>query len=171
MSKSQLMEIGSGTYRKNVGIVLWRADGRVLYCRRRKLKNELYIGRDWQFPQGGVDEGEDAKGAALRELCEETGVRSTGRVHEDGEWLAYDFPFEYVRDGIRLAGQAQKWFLVEFTGEPGEIAIPSEEFIDCRWAELSMDMAAAVVPFKAPVYRKMIEKFIPLIAGLAKKTP
>jgi putative (di)nucleoside polyphosphate hydrolase len=169
MVKSQFVDIGPGTYRRNVGIVLWRADGRVLFCRRLRLKNELYVGCDWQFPQGGIDEGEDARGAALRELAEETGVRSVGRVREDGEWLAYDFPFDYSRDEIRLAGQVQKWFLMEFTGREDEIAIPSEEFVEYKWTEPSMDMADAVVPFKAAVYRKMLAKFIPLIKALAKK--
>jgi putative (di)nucleoside polyphosphate hydrolase len=169
MAKSQFMEIDGKVYRKNAGIVLYNKAGLVLYCRRRKLKNELYVGHDWQFPQGGIDEGEDVKTAALRELCEETGVHSVGRVHEDGEWLAYDFPFVYERDGVILAGQAQKWLLVEFAGKDGEIAIPSEEFIEYRWTEPSMDIAAAVASFKAEVYSKMLAKFIPLIGKLIKK--
>jgi putative (di)nucleoside polyphosphate hydrolase len=169
MAKSQYLEHDGKLYRKNAGIVLYRADGRVLFCRRRKLKNELYVGRDWQFPQGGVDEGEDAAGAALRELYEETGVKSVGRVHEDDEWLAYNFPFDYERDGIKLAGQTQKWFLMEFTGQEREISIPSEEFIDYRWTESSMDIAGEAVSFKSAVYRKMLAKFIPLIKALTKK--
>ncbi|MDR1476524.1 MAG: RNA pyrophosphohydrolase [Rickettsiales bacterium] len=169
MAKSEIIDIGGGMYRKNVGIVLWRADGKVLFCRRLRLKNELYIGHDWQFPQGGLDEGEDAKGAALRELAEETGVKSVGRVHEDSEWLSYDFPFEYVRDGIKLAGQAQKWFLMEFVGEEDEIAIPSEEFVEYKWVPLSYDMADKVVQFKQAVYRKMLGKFIPVLAEFTGK--
>ena len=36
----------------------------------------------WQMPQGGVDEGEDPWPAALRELYEETNIRSVEKLGE-----------------------------------------------------------------------------------------
>ena len=64
-------------YRPNVGIALFNGDGRVLIGRRfRDDGPEIILpGLEWQMPQGGVDDGEDLREAALRELWEETGVR------------------------------------------------------------------------------------------------
>ena len=62
--------------RPNVGIALFNADGRVLIGRRfRDDGPEIILpGLEWQMPQGGVDEGEDHRAAAFRELWEETSV-------------------------------------------------------------------------------------------------
>ena len=59
-------------HRPNVGVVLFRSDGKVWLGRRAGAKGPL----NWQFPQGGVDAGEELQDAALRELHEETGVHS-----------------------------------------------------------------------------------------------
>ena len=59
-------------YRPNVGVVLFHPDGRVWYGRRAGTAGP----HNWQFPQGGVDDGEDYELAARRELAEETGVVS-----------------------------------------------------------------------------------------------
>ena len=59
-------------YRPCVGVMLVNADGKVFVGRRIDNKE----GDWWQMPQGGVDEGEDLRDAALRELAEETGARA-----------------------------------------------------------------------------------------------
>ena len=63
-------------YRSNAGVVVFRGDGKVLFCKR--LDN--YV-KNWQFPQGGIDKGETAEHAAFRELKEETSVVSVTRVN------------------------------------------------------------------------------------------
>ena len=47
-------------YRPNVGVVLFHPDGRVWYGRRANTAGP----HNWQFPQGGVVEGEDYEAAA-----------------------------------------------------------------------------------------------------------
>jgi putative (di)nucleoside polyphosphate hydrolase len=106
-------------YRLNVGIALFNADGRVLIGRRfRDDGPEIILpGLEWQMPQGGVDEGEDHRAAAFRELWEETSVRSADYLGET-DWLIYEFP-PFDNPSHRLAkfrGQRQKWFALRFTG-------------------------------------------------------
>ena len=56
-------------FRANVGIILSNCDGEVFWGKR--------IGQtSWQFPQGGIDEGETPLEAMFRELHEETGLRT-----------------------------------------------------------------------------------------------
>ena len=77
------------------------------------------------MPQGGVDDGEDPWPAALRELYEETNIRSVEKLGEIAEWLTYDIPREIVGQAWkgRYRGQTQKWYALRFTGDEREIDI------------------------------------------------
>jgi putative (di)nucleoside polyphosphate hydrolase len=155
-------------YRLNVGIALFDADGRVLIGRRFRGDGPEIIlpGLEWQMPQGGVDDGEDLRQAALRELWEETGVRSAVYLAET-DWLAYDFPPYDGPPTHRLAkfrGQRQKWFAMRFTGYDNEIdpTTPRNdqpaEFDSWRWERLDR-VADLVVPFRREVYRAVARQF------------
>jgi putative (di)nucleoside polyphosphate hydrolase len=154
-------------YRPNVGIALFNADGRVLVGRRfRDDGPEIVLpGLEWQMPQGGVDEGEDHRAAAFRELWEETSVRSADYLGET-DWLTYEFP-PFDDPSHRLAkfrGQRQKWFALRFTGAESEIdpLTPRNnqpaEFDAWRWERLDR-VADLVVPFRREVYRAVAASF------------
>jgi putative (di)nucleoside polyphosphate hydrolase len=150
-------------YRPCVGIMLVNMDGKVFVGQR--LDNEVEA---WQMPQGGIDEGEDAKSAALRELNEETGI-----VHNDVEIIArakeehfYDLPPELIGKlwGGKYRGQRQYWFLARFVGSDADINIKTKhpEFREWKWAspETLPDM---IVPFKRKLYRDILQEFRSLI--------
>ncbi len=120
----------------------------------------------WQMPQGGIDPGEDPWPAALRELREETNIRSVERLGEIAQWLNYDIPPEIAGQAWngKYRGQTQKWFALRFTGAENEIDIAhpagaqEAEFSAWRWAPLQ-DLADLVVPFKRKVYERVVKEF------------
>ena len=160
-------------YRPCVGIVLFHPNGKVWAGRRIALANSEYDGSPqlWQFPQGGIDDGEDPERAARRELHEETGVHSVEPLAATDDWLTYDLPTSLVGIGLkgRFRGQKQRWFAYRFTGKDGQIAIdppppnadgtPNKaEFDAWEWTTLA-DMPARVVPFKRDLYREIARRF------------
>jgi len=148
-------------YRPAVGIALFNNDGQVFLGRRKKASGP-YV---WQMPQGGIDKGEKPRQAALRELEEETGVSADlveplGRIKG---WLYYDFPKDFA--GSKRArgwyGQRQKWYAYRYHGTDKDVNLQAHqpaEFTDYRWANLSM-ATKLVVPFKRPVYRRVMAAF------------
>ena len=64
-------EIEKLPYRPCAGVMLVNEDGKVFVGQRIDSEYDA-----WQMPQGGIDEGEAPRDAALRELWEETGVKA-----------------------------------------------------------------------------------------------
>ena len=149
-------------YRPCVGIMLLNSHGLVWMGRRFEKQNDDGVGKWWQMPQGGIDEGEDPQEAVLRELAEETAVTSAHIIEEAPGWYTYDLPDHLIGKswGGKYRGQKQKWFACRFTGPDSEINLTppghKQEFDQWQW--MTMDEAvAAVVPFKKAVYVEMIK--------------
>jgi putative (di)nucleoside polyphosphate hydrolase len=159
-------------YRPCVGIALINRDGLVFVGRRRSEAGPEHVGNGyaWQMPQGGIDPGESPHDAAVRELYEETGVRSIAPLAEAPDWYAYDLPATVAGRAWkgRYRGQMQRWFAFRFTGDDHEIDIEHPgghrpEFDAWRWERMEA-LPGLVIPFKRPVYERVVAAF----SGLAE---
>jgi putative (di)nucleoside polyphosphate hydrolase len=146
-------------YRPCVGCMVFNRDGRVFLGRRVMQE----AGEAWQMPQGGIDQGEDTKAAALRELEEETGITKAKIIAEAPDWLTYDLPPDLIGKALKgkYRGQRQKWFALRFTGTSGDIDLNAHkhvEFDEYRWVEID-EVVRLIVPFKRQVYQSVVDMF------------
>jgi putative (di)nucleoside polyphosphate hydrolase len=146
-------------YRPCIGIMLFNAQGKVFVGKRIDQTVE-----GWQMPQGGIDDGETPKQAALREFKEEVGTDKCEILAEMDDWVTYDLPEHLIGVAFhgRYKGQRQKWFALRFTGRDSDIDLTAHEpeFSSFRWVSLD-ELPSLIVPFKRETYRQVI-------AGLGK---
>jgi putative (di)nucleoside polyphosphate hydrolase len=160
------MSFKSLPYRPCVGIMVLDRAGRAFIGQRIDGQEHVDPAHAWQMPQGGIDAGEEPWPAALRELREETNIRSVERLGEIAEWLNYDIPHSLVGRAWqgRYRGQTQRWFAARFVGTESEIDIVRPqgahrgEFSDWRWEPLQ-NLPDLVVPFKRKVYERVVREF------------
>jgi putative (di)nucleoside polyphosphate hydrolase len=152
-------------YRPGVGIVLLNRDRRVFVGRRIDMPRDWPA---WQMPQGGIDAGETPIQAALRELSEETGTDKAEIIAETRDWLRYDLPASLAATvwGGRFRGQRQKWFLLRFEGEDGDIDLTrhTAEFDAWKWVAPS-ELPGLIVDFKRPLYVALLAEFRDHLVG------
>ncbi len=154
-------------YRPCAGLTVFNRRGEVFIGRRNGGPEHTDATHIWQMPQGGIDEGENAYAAALRELYEETNIRSVKKLGAVKGWLTYDIPAHLLGKAWKgnYRGQKQKWFALLFTGEDREIDVHAPgggkhkpEFIDWRWEPIG-NLPRLVVPFKRDIYRQVVKEF------------
>lgn len=151
----EAMKIIDG-YRLNVAMIVKNMTNEVLFCRRRNSEN-------WQFPQGGVDKGEDILKAMYRELEEEVGLKkeSVHLIGESKELIYYDIP-RSIRSNVlggRFKGQAQRYFLLET--DSLEVKLNQQnppEFDSFEWVPYWYPLFK-IVEFKKEAYRKALSEF------------
>jgi bis(5'-nucleosidyl)-tetraphosphatase len=115
-------------------------------CRFLLLRSRLTRRPIWEFPKGGIDAGENAHGAALRELREETGYGEADIRLLDGFRRSEAYYFMSTRDGERiLVRKNVVYFLAEAAHT--EVRISSHEASDFAW--LTLEEAARRIRYAA----------------------
>ncbi|TKB44238.1 RNA pyrophosphohydrolase [Thalassotalea mangrovi] len=155
-------------YRANVGIVITNGRGQVFWARR-------YGQHSWQYPQGGVDEGESAEQTMYRELFEEVGLKphQVEILATTKHWLKYRLPKRLVRHDSNpvCIGQKQKWFLLKLLCKDEDVNLLHSghpEFDDWRWVSYWYPVRQ-VVSFKRDVYRRVMKEFAPVALPVLRK--
>ncbi len=149
-------------FRANVGIILANADNRLLLGGRIGSKG-------WQFPQGGMHEGEEPREAMYRELHEEVGL-DEGDVEMLGvtcSWLRYRLPDKFVRRNSKplCIGQKQRWFMLRLLGNEDRISTDrcdKPEFDRVRWVQYWRPVNE-VIYFKRRVYARALHELGPCV--------
>ena len=144
-------------YRPCVGIMLINDHGLVFIAQRIDQVVEA-----WQMPQGGVEQDETPRQAALRELEEEIGTNRAEIIAETEDWIPYDLPAE-LADKVwrgRFRGQTQKWFAMRFLGTDGDInlATAEPEFDAWKWTPMAT-LVDVAVDFKRDNYAQVVAAF------------
>ncbi len=151
------MENKQKKYRPNVAAVIvsskYPLTSEIFIASRSDIKNS------WQFPQGGIDEGETPKEALLRELKEEIGTNNIEILSEYPEWVSYDFPNIVAKKMYPFDGQIQKYFLVRLKNDKKiNLKTKHSEFDKYKFIK-SKDAFKHIVYFKRPIYKKVLKYF------------
>lgn len=159
----EIIVIDKDGYRPNVGIVIVNDENKLLLAERVQQKGA------WQFPQGGVDEGESPEQAMYRELQEELGLREKDIevLGESKDWISYEIPkqFRRYRSKPLCIGQKQKWFLCRLISDEDSIRLDyseNPEFDAWCWVDYWYP-TDVIIEFKRSVYKRVLEEFFPLL--------
>lgn len=155
-------------FRLSIGIILANDKNRLLWAKR--------IGQDaWQFPQGGLNEGETPEQALFRELHEEVGLEPADVtiLGVTSGWLKYRLPKKMIRHYSHplCIGQKQKWFMLRLATADHRIHLEKSvkpEFDRWRWVSYWYPLHQ-VIPFKRHVYRRALQELAPLLFPNSKK--
>ena len=156
-------------FRPNVGIILLNQKSQVFWGKRIRTHS-------WQFPQGGIDRGENPEQAMFRELHEEVGLHPhhVQVLARTRDWLRYEVPDRYIRRDARghYKGQKQIWFLLQLIGHDWDLnlrATDHPEFDAWRWNDYWVPLDV-VVEFKRGVYElalNELSRYVPRIDARA----
>ncbi len=141
-------------FRQNVAAIIINKNKKILMC------EHAWIDDAWQFPQGGVDDGESEEEAILRELYEEIGTNKLKIISKMSNKLAYKFPY-YLKEKYNMMGQEQRFFLLYFYGKDEEIKFDNQlkpEFKDFEWVDYD-EAPRRVIYFKKLSYLKALDFF------------
>jgi len=142
-------------YRHNVAAVVINHDKQVLIGKRNVPQDH------WQFPQGGVNEGESEQEAMMRELQEELGNNKFSLLYKSKHLHRFEWPKSQLRnDG--LIGQEQRYFLVLFYGKDNEIKLEERALLDFEWVDQNK-VLERIFPARRLIYDAVLQELLPII--------
>jgi putative (di)nucleoside polyphosphate hydrolase len=145
-------------YRPNVAAVIlspkYPLKCEIFIANRNDMRNTV-----WQFPQGGIDDGETPQEALFRELREEIGTDEVEVIAEYPQWLSYDFPNVPSKKMYPFDGQRQKYFLVKLKSDAKiNLETKEPEFKEYKYVSHKM-LFEIISHMKKPIYKKVLEYF------------
>lgn len=143
-------------FRPNVAAILRKPETGEIFIAER-----IDYPGSWQFPQGGVDKGEDLIAALYREVHEEIGIE-----HNLYDLVAcrtdyrYRFPKNRLKNG-KYCGQNQTFFLCDYHGndEDFDFTVHVQEFVNFQWISPIQFDLDWVPRFKRKVFSRVLHDF------------
>ncbi|MEM9244078.1 MAG: RNA pyrophosphohydrolase [Pseudomonadota bacterium] len=155
--------IDSSGFRAGVGAILVNKNRELFWAKRTRQKNA------WQFPQGGLMEGESPVEALYRELYEEIGLlpEDIRILAESKQWLSYRLPKNLLRRHSLplVTGQNLLFYLLELVSDEDHVCFDrtnTPEFTSFRWVNYWHPLKE-VIAFKRHVYHKALNEFSPIL--------
>jgi putative (di)nucleoside polyphosphate hydrolase len=150
--------VAKKVYRPNVAAVIlspkYPLECKIFIANRNDMRNSV-----WQFPQGGIDDGETPQDALFRELSEEIGTDEVEIIAEYPQWLSYDFPNRISKKMYPFDGQKQKYFLVKLkTDAVINLDTKEPEFMEYKFLPYEK-VLDDISYMKKPIYKKVLEYF------------
>ena len=144
-------------YRPNVAMIILSnnyPDKKEIFIAQRNDLSDV-----WQFPQGGIDDGEEVQEALFREMKEEIGTKKAKIIAEYPKWISYDFPPKIAKNMKPYKGQKQRYFLLKLK-KKAKINLDTKhpEFSDYKFVKLD-EVLSLSASFKKDVYKKVIKYF------------
>lgn len=145
-------------YRSNVAAVVVNHNKEILICKRNVPVEH------WQFPQGGVDEGENEEQAVLRELQEELGSPKFSLLYKSKSLYRYEWPGkDKDDDGEGTVGQEQRYFLVLYWGTDSEIVLEKGGRLTAfKWVKQE-EVIDSIFPARKLIYSAVLQEFLPIL--------
>jgi mutator protein MutT len=153
------IDINRLTYRKSTAAVIVDKKNNILLVQKVGYKEN-----EWEFPGGGVEDGEAEEEAIIRELNEELGTDKFILVKRSVSDYQYDWPEEVIErklkeKGRTWRGQIRAQFLVKFLGELGDIKFQKEEIRKTVWVSPGEIEKYLVFPNQLETSKKLLEEF------------
>jgi len=146
------------SYRPNVAAIV--LSSKYPFTNEIMVANRIDIRSDaWQFPQGGIDDGETPQEALFRELREEIGTDAVDIIAEHPEWISYDFLNKGAKKIYPFDGQTQKYFLVKLKhGAEINLDTQEPEFMAYKFIEYK-EVIETISNIKKPIYKRVLTHF------------
>jgi putative (di)nucleoside polyphosphate hydrolase len=163
MVKSKSMSSSSPNqyFRAGAGSILYTSDNSII-CFSRSDNSSI-----WQFPQGGIDNGESPIDTLWRELYEETAITRDmiGDVTLYPKWTLYEYP-PALQMQTSVIGQVHRWFFLRLNNDtlPNLAHATDKEFLN--WKVMTFDDFLKIPShdFKLPVYTELANFFATTIS-------
>ncbi len=144
-------------YRENVVGVIINSENKIFLG----LRVNDHAEEHWQFPQGGVDSGEDYEKAILREIFEETSLQDLIIMGRAKASYQYDWSHgrrELFGNKLKFRGQKQTVYFLKFNGSDTEIDLSAHdrEFSKFKWVA-PHDLEDRAHPFRVPLIKLIKE--------------